>query len=209
MANLSLFPKDKKFFAFFDQQAENLVQMAHQLKDMIYIWENVKERTNILTDMEQDADAINHDIMTLLHRSFITPLDREDISELTNAVDDVADSIHDVADALYLYGVERPNERARELVDIILQATLEVEGGISEIKGKISQPEIFKRSMAINQIENSGDAVYRAALVELFICPKDMASVVKWREIYKKMESAIDGCETIANILEGFAAKYA
>jgi uncharacterized protein len=209
MANISLFPKDKKFFAYFDQQASNIVQMAQQLKDLVYIWENVKERVAVLADMEQDGDAIKHDITMLMHSSFITPIDREDISELTNAMDDVADSIHDAADALYLYSVERPGGRARELADLILQAAQEVESGVSEIKGKISQPDLLKRSMAINQIENSGDAVYRAALVELFINPKDMASVVKWREIYKKMESAIDGCEVIANVLEGFGAKYA
>jgi len=83
--------------------------MAQQLKDMIYIWENVRERAAVLADMEQDADAINHDIMMLMHSSFITPLDREDISELTNALDNIADSIHEAADALYLYRVDRPS----------------------------------------------------------------------------------------------------
>jgi len=208
MAGFSLFPKDKKFFAYFEQQASNTVQMAQQLKDLVYIWENVKERVGVLADMEQDGDAIKHDITMLMHSSFIPPLDREDISELTNALDNIADRIHDASDALYLYNVERPGGRARELADLIVQATIEVEAGIIEIKEKFSQPDLLKRSMAINQIENSGDEVYRAALVELFINPKDMASVVKWREIYKKMESAIDGCEVIANVLEGLAAKY-
>jgi uncharacterized protein len=208
MAGFSLFPKDKKFFAYFEQQSSNIVQMAQQLRDLVYVWENVNERVGFLADMEQDGDAIKHDIAVLMHRSFLPPLDREDISELTNALDNIADSIHDAADRLYLYNVERPGGRARELVDLIVQATMEVEAGICEIKDKISQPQLLTRSMAINQIENSGDAVYRAALVELFINPKDMASVVKWREIYKKMESAIDGCEVIANILEALAAKY-
>ena len=199
MGKLSLFPKEKKFFAFFEQQAQNIVQMAQQLKDMIYIWENVKERAGVLADMEQEGDAITHDIMTLLHRSFITPFDSQDISSLANSLDDIADCIHAVADTLYLYGVERPNDRAKELSDIILKAVLEVQGGLSEI---------LKRCVTINQIENSGDVVYHTALVELFIQPNDMASIVKWREIYKKMESAIDGCEVFADILEGIAIKY-
>jgi uncharacterized protein len=84
-----------------------------------------------------------------------------------------------------------------------------VEGGISEITGSIRKPELLKRCVTINQIENYGDSVYRAALAELFDKPNDIALVVKWREIYQKMEATIDGCEDIANILEGIALKYA
>jgi predicted phosphate transport protein (TIGR00153 family) len=207
MPKVSLVPKDPKFFAFFEQQAENIVKMAQQLKDMVHIWQNVKERAGVLADMEQDGDAITHDIMRLLHRSFITPIDREDISALAHSLDDVADRMHAVADALYLYNVEAPNDWAKELSDLILQATLEVQGGISEINGTIRQAELLKRFMAINQIENAGDVVYRTALVELFDHSTDMVSVVKWREIFQKMENTIDGCEDVANILEGIAIK--
>ena len=116
MPKFSLFPKETKFFAFFEQEAENIVKMAQQLKDMIYIWQNVKERASVLADMEQDGDAITHDIMTLLYRSFITPLDREDISSLAHSLDDIADRIHAIADTLYLYGIEGPTDRAKELM---------------------------------------------------------------------------------------------
>jgi predicted phosphate transport protein (TIGR00153 family) len=204
----SLFHKDMKFFAFFEQQADNIVKMAQQLKDMVYVWQNVKERAGMLADMEQDGDAITHDIMTLMHRSFITPIDREDISSLAHSLDDIADRIHAVADTLYLYRIESPNDRAKELCDLILKATLEVKVGVAEINTKIRQPEALEASKNINQIENSGDVVYRTALAELFVHPNDIASLLKWREIYKKMESTIDGCETFANVLEGIAAKY-
>ena len=137
MNKFSLIPKETKFFAFFQQQAENIVKMAQQLKDMIYIWQNVKERASVLADMEQDGDAITHDIMTLLHRTFITPFDREDISALAHSLDDIADRIHAVADTLYLYKIEGPTDRAKELCDIILKAVLEVEGGVSEINSRI------------------------------------------------------------------------
>jgi uncharacterized protein len=203
MAKFSLFPKETKFFAFFDQQAENIVKMAQQLKDMIYVWQNVRERAHVLADMEQDGDAITHDINKLLQSSFLPPLDREDISALTNSLDDIADNIHEVADTLYLYKVDRPTDRAKELADIILKAVLEVQGGTSEVNSGVRQTQLLKRCETINQIENAGDAVYRAALVELFERPVDMASVVKWREIYKKMELVIDGCERFANVLEG------
>jgi predicted phosphate transport protein (TIGR00153 family) len=162
----------------------------------------------VIADMEQDGDAITHNIMTLLHRTFITPLDREDLSALAQTLDDVADRIHAVADTLYLYKIEGPTDRAKELSDIILKAVTEVAGGINEISQGIKRPELLKRSEVINQIENSGDAVYRAALAELFKQPHDMAFIVKWREIYKKMEATIDGCEDCANVMEGIAIKY-
>jgi len=208
LSKLSLFPKDLKFFAFFEQQADNIVKMAQQLKDMVYVWQNIKERAGLLAEMEQDGDAITHDIMTHMHRSFITPIDREDIASVTHALDDIADRIHAVADTLYLYSIESPNEKARELCDIIVKAALEVKGGVAEIGSKIRQTEALERCKNINQIENSGDEVYRTALAELFIHPDDLASLLKWREVYKKMEAAIDGCETFANVLEGIAAKY-
>jgi uncharacterized protein len=209
VAKFTLFPKETRFFAFFEQQAENIVKMAEQLKDMIYVWQNIKERAAIIADMEQDGDAITHDIMKLLYRSFITPLDREDISSLANSLDNIADHIHSIADTLYLYKIEEPTDKAREFCDIILKAVLEVEGSVSEIKSKINQPDVLKRCVTINQIENSGDVVYRAALAELFDKPNDISLIVKWREIYKHMESTIDGCEDFANILESIAMKYA
>jgi predicted phosphate transport protein (TIGR00153 family) len=208
MSRWSLLPKEPKFFAFYQQQAENTVKMAQQLKDMIYVWQNVKERTSVLADMEQDGDAITHDIMTLLNSTFITPFDREDISALAYALDNIADRIHAIADMLYLYGIEGPTDRAKELCDIIQIAVLEVQGGVSEMSSRTRKRELLKRCVTINQIENSGDRIYRSALAELFAQPNDMATLVKWREVYQKMESTIDGCEDFADIMEGIALKY-
>jgi uncharacterized protein len=205
---LSLLPKETRFFAFFEQQAENLVKMAHQLNEMVNNWQNIKERASVLADMEHDGDAITHDIMTLLHRTFVTPFDREDISSLAHTLDEIANHIHGVADTLYLYNIEGPTDKAKELSEIILKAVLEVQGGVSEINLHIRKAELLKRCVNINQIENSGDIVYRTALVELFTHTNDMAAIVRWREVYTKMESTIDGCEAFANILEGIAIKY-
>jgi predicted phosphate transport protein (TIGR00153 family) len=208
MPKFTFFPKDVKVFAFLEQDAENTVKMAKQLKDMIYIWQNVKERAGIIADMEQDGDAITHDIMRYLHRSFITPLDRDDISLLANALDDVADRIHAVADTAYLYGIKGPTDFAKQLVDIILKAVLEVEAGISELSTKIRVPELLKRCVSIHEIENAGDIAYHAALGDLFTHQYDIFDIVKWREVYLKMENAIDGCEVFAGVLEGIAMKY-
>jgi len=206
---LTLIPREKKFFALFEQGAQNAVKIAQQLKDLVYIWENVKERVWVITDLEHQGDAITHQIFEQLHRSVITPFDREDIALLAHSLDDVTDFIHAAADAMLLYKVMRPTQRAKEMVDIVVQAVVEVESGVSEIHNRIGRKQLLKRCVEINRLENMGDSVFRSAMAELFEDSADLAGLIKWREIYKHMESVIDRCEDIANILEGVAIKYA
>jgi predicted phosphate transport protein (TIGR00153 family) len=176
---------------------------------MLFIWENVKERVGIINDLEHQGDAITHQIFEQLHRSVITPFDREDIALLAYSLDDVADFIHAAADAMLLYKVERPTNRAKELVDIIVQAVVEVEKAVSEMHDRIGRKELLKRCVEINRLENRGDRLYRSAMAELFDDSADIAGLIKWREIYNHMESVIDRCEDIANTLEGVSIKYA
>jgi predicted phosphate transport protein (TIGR00153 family) len=205
----SLIPREKKFFALFEQGTQNAVKIAQQLKDLVYIWENVKERVGVINDLEHQGDAITHQIFEQLHRTIITPFDREDIALLAHSLDDVIDFIHAAADAMLLYKVERPTHRAKEMVDIVVQAVGEVERAVSEIHDRIGRKQLLNRCVEINRLENMGDSVFRSAMAELFDDSADFAGLIKWREIYKHMESVIDRCEDIANILEGVAIKYA
>ena len=209
MFKLTLIPREKKFFALFEQGSQNALKIARQLKDMVHIWENVKERVGVINDLEHQGDAITHQIFEQLHRSVITPFDREDIALLAHSLDDVVDFIHAAADAMLLYKVERPTHRAKEMVDILVQAVAEVEGAVSEIHDRIGRKQLLKRCVEINRLENMGDSVFRSAMAELFDDSTDFAGLIKWREIYKHMESVIDRCEDIANILEGVSLKYA
>ena len=195
MFKLSLIPREKKFFVLFEQSAQNAVKITQQLKDMVYIWENVKERVGLITDLEHQGDAITHQIFEQLHRSVITPFDREDIALLAHSLDDLTDFIHAAADAMFLYKVERPTHRAKELADIIVQTVTEVETAVSQMHDHIERNQLLKRCVEINRLENVGDDVYRAALAELFADSADIACLIKWREIYQDMESAIDKCE--------------
>jgi predicted phosphate transport protein (TIGR00153 family) len=206
---LSFIPREKKFFALFEQGSQNALKIAQQLKDMVYVWENVKERVGVINDLEHQGDAITHQIFEQLHRSVITPFDREDIGLLAHSLDDVADFIHAAADAMLLYKVERPTNRAKELVDIVVQAVAEVERAVSEIHDRIGRKKLLNRCVEINRLENMGDNVFRSAMAELFDDSTDFAGLIKWREIYMHMESVIDRCEDIANILEGVSLKYA
>jgi uncharacterized protein len=205
----SLIPRERKFFALFEQSAQNAVKIAQQLKDMVYIWENVKQRVGIMNDLEHEGDAITHQIFEQLHRSVITPFDREDIALLAHSLDDVSDFVHEAADAMLLYKVAKPTNRAKELVDIVVQAVAEVAKAISEIDNRDGRKHLMERCVEINRLENIGDSVFRSAMAELFDDSTDFAGLIKWREIYTHMESVIDRCEDIANILEGVAIKYA
>jgi len=193
----------------FEQSAQNAVKITQQLKDMVYIWENLKGRVGVINDLEHQGDAITHQIFEQLHRSVITPFDREDIALLAHSLDDVTDFIHAAADAMLLYRVACPTNRAKELVGIAVEAVVEVEKAVSEMHNRIGRKQLLRRCIEINRLENLGDLVYRSGMAELFDDSADIADVIKWREIYNHMESVIDRCEDIANILEGVAIKYA
>ncbi len=202
-------PRDKKFFVLFEQGAENAVKIAQQLRDMVCVWGNVKERVAMIAVSEQQGDAITHQFMAQLHRTFITPFDREDIAHLAQSLDNITDSIHAAADAMLLYKVDHPTTRAKELADIVVQTTSEVQKAVSEIKGRIEREQILGHCVEVNRLENLGDEVYRAAMAELFSETTDVVHLIKWREIYDHMEDALDSCEDVANVIEGVAMKYA
>ena len=209
MFKFSIFPREKKFLILFEQSAQNAVKIAKQLKDMVNIWENIKERVEIITDLEHQGDAIIHQIMAQLNKTFITPFDREDITLLAHSLDDITDFIHSAADDLLLYKIEFPTQRAKELSDIIVQIAIEVEKAVTGIHDRIDKKQLLDQCMEINRLENMGDGIYRLAMAELFYDCSNIAYVIKWSEIYKHMETAIDRCEDVADVLEGVALKYA
>ena len=206
---LPFIPREERFFDLFQASAENMVKAAQSLKEMINNWDHVEGRVAEITELEHKGDTITHEIMSRSHRSFVTPFDREDIVELAHSLDDVTDFIHSAADAMLLYKVERPGERAKELADIIVQAAEEVEKVLPQLKKRIVLSSVLKGCVEINRLENLADRVYRSAIAELFNDSTDMAHIIKWREIYAHMESATDRCEDVADVLEGVAIKHA
>jgi len=202
-------PREEKFFDLFQESAQNMVKAAQRLKEMVDTWEHVEGKVGEITELEHQGDTITHEIMARLHRTFVTPFDREDIALLAHVLDDVTDFIHAAADAMLLYKVDRPGQRAQELADIIVQATEEVERVMPRLRKHIVLSQVLKRCVEINRLENIADRVYRSAMAELFGDSTDMAHIIKWREIYGYMESATDRCEDVANVLEGVALKHA
>jgi len=206
---LPFIPREEKFFDLFQASAENMVKAAQSLKEMVNDWEHVEGKVAEITELEHKGDTITHEIMSRLNRTFVTPFDREDIVQLAHSLDDVTDFIHAASDAMLLYKVERPGERAKELADIIVQGAEEIEKVLPQMQRRIVLSAVLKRCVEINRLENLADRVYRSAIAELFDDSTDMAHIIKWREIYAHMESATDRCEDVADVLEGVAIKHA
>jgi predicted phosphate transport protein (TIGR00153 family) len=209
MVRLPFVPKETKFFELYEESAKNIVQAAKALKEMIDSWQFIDSRTAEITELEHKGDTITHQIISLLHRTFVTPFDREDIALLAHTMDDVIDFIHAAADAMFIYKIKEPTERAKELAEFILQGAVEVEKAVSGLRRRSQLKMVQERCVEINRLENMADRVYRAGMAELFENTDNIAEIIKWREIYGHMESATDRAEDVANVLEGVALKHA
>ena len=209
MVRLPFVPKEMKFFDLHEASAKNTVKAAQALKEMLESWQFIDSRAAEITELEHEGDTITHQIISLLHRTFVTPFDREDIALLAHTMDDVIDFIHAAADAMFIYKIKEPTQRAKELADIILQGANEMEMAVSGLRKRSQLQMVQDRCVEINRLENMADRVYRAGMAELFDNTDDIAEIIKWREIYGHMESATDRCEDVANVLEGVALKHA
>ena len=210
MPKFSFMPREERFRDLFFESAQNMVKTAQELKELVNAWDNVEERLKRITELEHNGDTITHEIMSRLYRTFFTAFDREDIALLAHSLDDVTDFIHASADAMFIYKVAQPTQRAKELADIILQAAKEVEQAMLLLKQHgVDLKKVLQYCVEINRLENVADRIYRAALGELFEDSGDFYRVIKWREIYDHMETATDRCEDVANVLEGITIKNA
>ncbi len=209
MARFSIFPKNERFFDLFEESARNFVTAAGLLNELMDKCEDVEEMVRQITELEHHGDTITHLIMAELHGTFVTPIDREDIAQLAQRMDDVMDSIDAAAMRMMLYDITKPTKRAKELADILVRVTSETSKAIPRLRRSSELSHMREHCIEINRLENEADDVRRSALAELFRDRVELAEVIKWREIYEHMENAVDRCEDIADILEGVMIKRA
>ena len=209
MARFSLLPKNERFFDLFEESARNFVRAADLLKELMDRCEDVEEMVRQIHELEHHGDNITHRIMAELHGTFVTPIDREDIAQLAQRMDDVMDFIEAAAMRMMLYDIDRSTERAKEMADVLVRVTSEVGKAIPRLRHRRELSHMREHCIEINRLENEADDVRRAALAELFHDQIELAEVIKWREIYEHMENAVDSCEDIADILEGVMIKRA
>ena len=209
MRRFHFLPREEKFFDLFEESAQNLVRAACLFAELLQNWEDVEEKIRQLTELEHHGDNITHRIIAQLHGTFVTPIDREDIAQLAQRMDDVMDFIEAAAVRIVLYGIEKPTERAKEVADVLVRVTIEVSEAIPRLRHRRELSHMREHCIEINRLENEADAVRRSALAELFHEQVDVTNVIKWMEIYENMENAVDSCEDIADILEGVMIKRA
>jgi predicted phosphate transport protein (TIGR00153 family) len=205
----SIIPRQPKFYDLFEKSTANLVIAAGKLVDLFDDYTNLETKVERLKELEHEGDTITHEIMHNLHRTFVTPFDREDIAKLANSLDDVMDFIEAAARTCLLYRIDAPINRACELANIILMCTHKLNEIMPLLHHRDQFDKVLEQCIEINRLENLADDVHHAALGELFDNTVDLSQVIKWREILELMESATDRAEDVANVLEAVVLKHA
>src|SRR5204862_1492598 len=193
-----------EFFDLFEEAATNAVRAADLLDQML---RNYPEQAALSRDIlicEQEGDRITHDIIQRLNNTFVTPIDREDILQLASALDDIVDYTEEVADYLGLYRIEAPMDQAQRLAGVLRAATHEIELAIPLVRGF---KDISEHTVEVHRLENEADRIVREAIASLFEVGIDPMVVIRWKDIFERLENAIDSTERAAYILEGIVIK--
>jgi predicted phosphate transport protein (TIGR00153 family) len=206
MARLSqLFaPRDREFFDLFEEAGANILRAADLLDRMLRNYPDTKELAREILLCEQEGDRITHDIVNRLNQTFVTPIDREDILELASNLDDVVDLTEEVADYLGLYKVEAPMEQAQRLAHILFQACRQISEAMPRMR---DFKDISHYTVEIHRLENEGDRVVREAIASLFDNGIDPMVVIRWKDLFERLEEAVDATERVANTLQGIVIK--
>jgi len=208
MARLSqLFaPGDREFFDLFEEAGTNSVRAADLLDQLLRNWPENKELGREILICEQEGDRITHDLIRKVNNTFVTPIEREDILTLASGLDDIVDFTEEAADYLSLYKIEAPMEQAQRLSHVLLQCTRQIAEAMPRLRGF---GDINHFVVEINRLENDGDRITREAIASLFDGGIDPMVVIRWKDIYERLEAAIDACEKVAHILESVVIKNA
>jgi len=199
-------PREEGFFDLFAKQADNVVVGAKALQEMLSRYTGVPEQVQNVKAIEHEGDEITHDILTKLNQTFITPFDREDIHELCSQIDDVIDLVDAAASRFVLYRVDKVREGTLDLVKVLVSASVEVSAAVHSL----STPEkALKHCIEINRYENESDRICRTLIAKLFDEETNPVQIIKWKEIFEVIETAVDKCEDVANVIEGVILKSA
>ncbi len=201
-------PKEEKFFDLFEELADKIEEGIKFFLEMVEKYDYSDERVARLKEIEHEADIITHTTYAKMHTTFLTPLDREDIYELVNKMDSVLDMIEASAMRINLYKVKTPSEAIIELALILDKAVNKIKIIVHGMRDMKNAGRILDACVEINTLENEGDVILRKTIAQLFENEKDVFELIKWKEIYERLEEAIDICEDVSNIAEGIVLKH-
>ena len=200
----SLFPREEDFFRLFRKQGELVHQSCDQLHEMMQRFDRLEERARQMKEVEHQGDLVTHEIFERLNRTFITPLERDDIHNLASGLDDVMDAAEAIGSRLVLFNVSSPTPVAQQLSGVLAECGVAIEsavGALKDFKG------LMPFTIEINRLENEADVLSREAVADLFSGRHDLLDVMRWKEIYGRLEGAADKCEDVANTIEAIVLK--
>jgi uncharacterized protein len=197
-------PRDHIYFDLFEEAGQNILNAADLLDQLLTDYPDNKELAAEIRVCEHEGDRITHDIIDRLNHTFVTPIDREDILALASALDDIVDYTEEVADYLGLYRIEAPMDQAIKLARVLKAGSSQIAEALPRLKGF---RDISHHTVEINRLENEGDRISRGAVAALFDGGIDPMVVIRWKDLYERLEAAIDATEKVAYIMEGIIIK--
>ncbi len=201
-----LIPKEEKFFDLLEASAKNLLDGSEALKDLVHNYTDVESKVKNIKEIESKGDTIIHEIIDKLNKTFITPIDRQDIHILASELDDVLDAIEGISSRLLYFRIEKPTLECIRLVDIVYEAVKQIEKAISNLEHFDNLPQFC---IEINRLENEADQISQEMVGQLLDEEPNWRVAIKWKEIYGRLETAADHCENIANAIEAVVVKSA
>jgi predicted phosphate transport protein (TIGR00153 family) len=198
---------DREIIDKLQMQSANLLKGTSALVELISNFDNISERKARIKDLEHEGDRITHELYTMLDRTFVTPLDREDISSLTGAVDEILDYTDGTAERFLLFKIKEPTSYMFELSKILLSASQEIHLLMGRLRGFKNSADLIEHCRNISKYEHEADTIYRTAIAELFETNNPI-EIIKLKEIYETLEGALDRCADVADVFEDIALKY-
>ena len=198
---------DKAIIDILEWQTSNLVNATGALVELIDTYDNVNQRNSAIKDLEHTGDNIAHSIFDILDKTFVTPFDREDISKLTGAVDEVLDYADGTADRFVLYRIQKPAPKMLEMAKVLHLASQEINIIVTMLRKFKNAQTLIEHSARISCLEHEGDKLYRAAIADLFEYEHDAINIIKQKEIYEFLEDTTDRCEDVADVLQNVVVK--
>jgi hypothetical protein len=202
-------PRETSFFDFFEQHAQLTVEGTRDFLSLVTTGANIEAKCRRISDIEHETDVITHRCVEALHKTFITPIDRDSIHRLITKMDDIMDYVEAAAERLELYELTAMTNDARDLADVLHRTAMQVEQAVRGLRNLKDPQATIKLCIDINRLENEADAILRRSVARLFKEEKDPIIVIKWKEIYENLENATDRCEDVANIIEGVILEHA
>jgi uncharacterized protein Yka (UPF0111/DUF47 family) len=201
-----IIPQDKHFFNMLENESQNVLNGSKAFLDMLKNYENIKEKQQKIKDIEHQGDDIVHEIFEELNKTFITPIDHDDISKLASAFDDVLDNIDGTATRLVLFEIQKPEENMVKLAEVLYEQSIELTQALFGLRNIKNSKEIEKRCIEVNRLENVADDLYKTSIANLFK-RDDAIEIMKLKEVYERIETAIDKCEDAANVISDIVVK--